>query len=65
MVKTTAKTEDHNFKLNSIIELSNELNERLNLAKKRQLQVVRKMVNFNVITEEEAKKILESGEEES
>ena len=34
----------------------------LDLTKKRQLQVIRKMIKFNVITEEEAKKILESEE---
>jgi len=38
MVKTIAKTEDDNFMLNSYIDLSNELNERLNLVKKRQLK---------------------------
>lgn len=34
----------------------------LELAQKRQLQVIRKMIKFNVITEEEAKAILESEE---
>lgn len=38
MVKTIAKTEDDNFMLNSYIDLSNELNERLNLVKKRQFK---------------------------
>lgn len=36
----------------------------MDLAKERQLQVIRKMIKFNVITEEEAKVILESGEED-
>ena len=34
----------------------------MELAQKRQLQVIRKMMKFNVLTEEEAKVILESGE---
>lgn len=35
----------------------------LDLAKERQLQVIRKMIKFNVLTENEAQEILENGEE--
>ena len=37
----------------------------IDLAKERQLQVIRKMIKFNVITEEESKKILEIEEGDS